>query len=107
MKLTVYHDGQYWVGVVEVTDNGKLKAGRYVFGSEPKDQEILAFIHRNMDEVTNRLSQAVDMKPSRKRRVNPKRLAGQAAREMCMNRETSPPPTIPSFFPQETDRWQQ
>ncbi len=39
MKLTVYHDGQFWVGVVEEVVNGKLKAGRYLFGSEPKDQE--------------------------------------------------------------------
>jgi len=36
MKLTIYHDGQFWVGVVEVERDGKLKAWRRVFGSEPK-----------------------------------------------------------------------
>jgi hypothetical protein len=40
MKLTIYHDGQYWVGVVEEQDQGKLKAARYIFGTEPKDEEI-------------------------------------------------------------------
>lgn len=75
MKLTVYHDGQFWVGVVEEINNRKLKAGRFIFGSEPKDNEILEFIHRNIYEVTNHLSQEVEIKTSNVRRVNPKRLA--------------------------------
>lgn len=84
MKLTVYYDGQFWVGVVEVNDNGKLKAGRYIFGSEPKDSEILEFIHENIDEVTNKLSQEVDIKTSSDRRANPKRLSRLVARELKM-----------------------
>lgn len=84
MKLTVYYDGQFWVGVVEVNDNGKLKAGRYLFGSEPKDSEILEFIHENIDEVTNKLSQEVDIKTSSDRRANPKRLSRLVARELKM-----------------------
>ncbi|MGF9905701.1 YjdF family protein [Brevibacillus porteri] len=84
MKLTVYYDGQFWVGVLEVNDNGKLKAGRFIFGSEPKDNEILEFIQKNIYEVTNKLSQQVDIKISSDRRVNPKRLARQAAHELRM-----------------------
>ncbi|ASJ57200.1 hypothetical protein BP422_29060 [Brevibacillus formosus] len=84
MKLTVYYDGQFWVGVVEVNDNGKLKAGRFIFGSEPKDNEILEFIQKNIYEVTNKLSQQVDINFSSDRRVNPKRLARQAAHELRM-----------------------
>lgn len=84
MKLTVYYDGQFWVGVVEENDNGKLKAGRYIFGSEPKDTEILAFIQKNIHEVTNKLSQEVDIHASCDRRINPKRLARQVARELSM-----------------------
>lgn len=30
MKLTVYYDGQFWVGVVEVVNNGKLRAFRHL-----------------------------------------------------------------------------
>ncbi|MBW5470813.1 DUF2992 family protein [Brevibacillus formosus] len=84
MKLTVYYDGQFWVGVVEENDNGRLKAGRHLFGSEPKDNEILEFIQKNLHEVTNKLSQEVDIKTSCDRRVNPKRLARQVARELSM-----------------------
>ncbi|TKI57195.1 DUF2992 family protein [Brevibacillus antibioticus] len=84
MKLTVYFDGQFWVGVVEENEYGRLKAGRYIFGSEPKDNEILEFIQKNIHEVTNKLSQEVDMNTSCDRRINPKRLARQVARELSM-----------------------
>lgn len=32
MKLTVYYDGQFWVGVIEVVNDGKLRAIRHLFG---------------------------------------------------------------------------
>jgi hypothetical protein len=82
MKLTVYHDGQYWVGVVEEIEVGKLKAARHIFGSEPKDAEVLDFVKRNLLTLTSNLSQAVNVKDPSERRLNPKRLARQVAREM-------------------------
>ncbi|NEU26715.1 YjdF family protein [Paenibacillus ottowii] len=81
MKLTVYHDGQYWVGVVEEQDQGKLKAARYIFGTEPKDEQILQFIREEMGELISRLSQEVAIKSS-ETKANPKRLARQAACEL-------------------------
>lgn len=82
MKLTVYYDGQYWVGVVEEQDKGKLKAARYIFGTEPQDEEILHFIREEMWELVSRLSQEVAVKLSETKKVNPKRLARQAAYEL-------------------------
>lgn len=41
MILTVYYDGQFWVGVIEIQENGRLKAYHYVFGTEPSDTELL------------------------------------------------------------------
>lgn len=38
MKLTVFFDGQFWIGVVEEVYVGKLKAGKYPFGSEQKNK---------------------------------------------------------------------
>lgn len=43
MKLTVYYDGQFWIGVIEVVIEGKLRAVRHLFGKEPKDSEVFAF----------------------------------------------------------------
>lgn len=42
--LTLYHDGQFWVGIVEHSEDGKLGVARVVFGAEPSDEEVLRFI---------------------------------------------------------------
>lgn len=45
MKMTVYFDGAFWSTLIEFTDSKKrYKAFRYVFGKEPKDDDILNFI---------------------------------------------------------------
>ena len=42
--LTVYHDGQFWVGLAERVEDGRYGVARIVFGAEPSDEEILHFI---------------------------------------------------------------
>ena len=39
--LTVYHDGQFWVGLAEHVEDGRYGVARIVFGAEPSDEEIL------------------------------------------------------------------
>ncbi|MGG0340729.1 YjdF family protein [Priestia megaterium] len=82
MSLTIYHDGQFWVGIIEVVESGKLKAFRYVFGPEPKDTEVLDFIYDRLLEVINQSAHAgIDVKIKSKKKVNPKRLQRQVAKE--------------------------
>lgn len=38
--LTVFHDGRFWVGVVQRIEDGRLFASRIVFGAEPSNEEI-------------------------------------------------------------------
>ena len=82
MKVTVYHDGQFWVGIVEVVEDGKVRAGRHVFGVKPQDSEILEFVNRIILKLTESLSQDVFVIPPARVKVNPKRLARQASREL-------------------------
>ncbi|MGZ7442724.1 YjdF family protein [Paenibacillus sp. TH7-28] len=82
MKLTIYHDGQYWVGVFEEHSQGKLRAGRHIFGAEPKDEEVLAFIRSDLNRLLESISQGVAVQLPETGRVNPKRLARQAAVEL-------------------------
>ena len=42
--LTVYHDGQFWVGLAEHVEGGRYGVARIVFGAEPSDEEILQFV---------------------------------------------------------------
>ncbi|WP_334073070.1 MULTISPECIES: YjdF family protein [Paenibacillus] len=85
MKLTVYFEGQFWVGVVEETIGGQLKAYRHIFGSEPKDPEIFQFVIQELSRVADVLSRSRGVEgelDTGARRVNPKRLARLAAREL-------------------------
>jgi len=85
VKLTVFYDGQFWVGVVEEIVNGKLRAGRYLFGSEPKDQEVFAFVNTKLLDFMNGLSEQLSVENRQPKKMNPKRLARQVAREMKAN----------------------
>lgn len=83
MNLTVYYDGQFWAGVVEIQENGRLKAYRYVFGKEPSDAEVLAFVHQRLLAVIEKSKQTgVKGKRILDKKINPKRLQRQAAKEM-------------------------
>lgn len=42
--LTVFYDGQFWVGLAERVGDGRYGAARIVFGAEPSDEEILQFV---------------------------------------------------------------
>lgn len=37
LKLTVYFEDPFWVGVFERTQNGTLSVCKITFGAEPKD----------------------------------------------------------------------
>ncbi len=83
MMLTVFYDGQFWVGVIEIWENGRLKAYRYVFGAEPNDVEVLEFVNGRLLAVIQNSRQA-GVKDEKKhlKILNPKRLQRQAAKDM-------------------------
>ena len=77
--LTVYHDGQFRVGLAEHVESGRYGVARIVFGAEPSDEEILQFVVSKWqrlaffgDEVTE------TSKPAK----NPKRRAREAAKAL-------------------------
>ena len=75
--FTVYFDGQFWVGIVERTDEGGLSAARVVFGAEPSDEEIFRFVLEKWD--TLRFSPEIKVERSRKP-GNTKRRQREAAK---------------------------
>ncbi|RDZ05224.1 DUF2992 domain-containing protein [Priestia megaterium] len=83
MSLTIYHDGQFWVGIIEVVEDGKLRAFRYVFGAEPKDKEILDFIYYRLQDIINQsVHSGLDVKGKSNKKINPKRLQRQVAKQI-------------------------
>jgi len=76
MKLTIYYDGQFWVGLLlRQTDEG-LYASRHVFGPEPNDGDIFNFVHNDLQRLleTQTVAVATDQAFLQDRRINPKRL---------------------------------
>ena len=65
--LTVYHDGQFWVGLAEHVEDGRYGVARIVFGAEPSDEEILQFVvckwEKLSSSMANRLRQASPQEP--------------------------------------------
>lgn len=68
--LTVYHDGQFWVGVIEHVEDGRLSAARIVFGAEPSDEEVFRFVVERWRTLPFGGGQDSDVKPLAR---NPKR----------------------------------
>lgn len=80
--LTVYHDGQFWVGVVEHVENGMLSVARLVFGAEPSNEEVYTWVLERWSSL--RLSAEAEPVGPRAGRLpgNPKRRARETAKAM-------------------------
>lgn len=75
MKLTIYYDGQFWVGIVEIVQEGKLKAFRHLFGKEPKDSEVPHFVYHQLAELISQAEkEGISVKAEANKKINPKRL---------------------------------
>ncbi|MBS4175599.1 YjdF family protein [Bacillus sp. FJAT-49736] len=83
MKLTIYYDGQFWVGVIEIQEKRRLKVYRYVFGSEPKDVDVLEFVNcRLLAILHNGMQRGVETGKKQRKAINPKRLQRKVAKEL-------------------------
>lgn len=75
--LTVYHDGQFWVGLAEHVEDGRYGVARIVFGAEPSDEEILRFVVSKWEKLAFFGDEVAETgKPAK----NPKRRAREAAK---------------------------
>jgi hypothetical protein len=85
--LTIYFDGQFWIGLIECVDDARLsvprlRVARHVFGAEPSDIEVLEFVQSQLLEVVARATVAVEVDRKIKVIHNPKRAAREAAKIM-------------------------
>lgn len=79
IKLTVFFDDPFWVGVFERIENGLLEASKVVFGAEPKDYEVYAFVLENYYKLD--FGRPFSVGVEEERRINPKRLQRIVRRE--------------------------
>ena len=77
--LTVYHDGQFWIGLAEHVEGGRYGVARIVFGAEPSDEEILQFVVSEWGKLS---FFGDDPAEASKPAKNPKRRAREAAKAL-------------------------
>lgn len=70
-RLTVYFEDPFWVGVYERREDDRLSVSRIVFGAEPKDYEVYAYLLAAWNHM--RFSPAVTARVLPPQPGNPKR----------------------------------
>lgn len=81
IKLTVFFEDPFWIGVFERTYDGKYDVSRVVFGSEPKDYEIYDFLSENYLKIN--FSSPINGEEVKEYKVNPKRIQKQVRKEVA------------------------
>ena len=71
IKLTVYFEEPFWVGIFEKIENGKLSVSKVIFGAEPKDSEVYEFVLKHYYGLRFSPAVAVVVKETKR---NPKKL---------------------------------
>ncbi len=72
IKLQVFFQEPFWVGVCERTQENQLTVSRMIFGAEPKDYEVQEYLMQNWYEL--KFSPSVETCHKEKSHINPKRL---------------------------------
>lgn len=79
VKLTVFFENPFWVGVFEHVENNFLIVSKVTFGAEPKDYEVLDYIIKNYYSLV--FSPAVETK-IKKDKTNPKKAQRDVRKQM-------------------------
>ena len=79
-KLTVRFEDPFWVGVIEVEDEGGYRVARHVFGAEPTTPEDLLIVCDRWRELL--FTDSIQIQTEQAKRINPKRLRRMIEREI-------------------------
>lgn len=77
--MSIFHDGQFFIGLVEYREEGMVRFVKYTFGTEPNSAEVFNFIYSQLDTLINQTKVSIEKK--KPKQVNPKRLQRQVAKE--------------------------
>lgn len=81
MKLTVFFEEPFWVGVFERYDSDCLSVCHVVFGAEPKDNEVFDYVLKNFYNLKFSVPVSGSADRAMEKKINPKRLQRDVKRE--------------------------
>lgn len=79
VKLTVLFAAPFWIGLYERECGGRYEAAKVVFGAEPRDAEVQAWLLQDVYKL--RFSPSLETEVQETRRINPKRMKRAAERQ--------------------------
>lgn len=79
-RLTVYFEAPFWVGLYERGGGGTYAACKIVFGTEPRDHQVYAFLLEHWRRL--RFSPSMEAEEPVERKASPKRMQRQIKRQM-------------------------
>lgn len=79
VKLTVFFEEPFWVGIFERISGNKLSACKITFGAEPKDYEIYEFVQKNCYRLRFSPDVEADVKDAGR---NPKRVQREVQKQV-------------------------
>lgn len=83
MRLTILFDPPYWIGLLEAESDGLLYAVRHIFGAEPSDAEVYAFVQRDLIPLMRSMTVGIPVdEGATSRHINPKRMQREMRREV-------------------------
>jgi hypothetical protein len=50
-NFIVTFEDPFWVGIIKIEDNNKIRIARWIFGSEPSEAEIYDFLYNDYDKL--------------------------------------------------------
>lgn len=80
VKLTVYFENPFWIGIFERSIDEKLSVCKIIFGAEPKDNEVLEIVLNRYSEF--KYSPEIQYEKVFKEKVNPKRVQRDAKKQL-------------------------
>lgn len=80
VKLTVFFENPFWIGIYERKENKNYKVCKIVFGAEPKDYEVYNFLMNNWNKFQFRLS--VETQKEIEKKQNPKRMQREIKKQL-------------------------
>lgn len=98
IKATIFFDKRFWVGTFERTDKEGYAIARHIFGGEPSDPEVHAFVLEHYHELKFGKAKEITIEIQRK---NPKRVQREVRREMERMKETKRPSTLAQDYMRE------
>ena len=79
IKLTVFFENPFWIGIFEHIENGCLSVSKVTFGAEPKDYEVENYILKYY--LSLRFSPNVGI-VAKESKANPKKMQREAKKQM-------------------------